>query len=133
MYKGCSKITQTGQKTIIICLYRNFFWKTLILLRTRCQSIHSYVVYVSDPPPSYESLFGKIKRAKAESSGRVDFAKKSCSICTESGTSTIVQCISRKSSKDINTIIGGQHYTLLYQYIKIYKDNITIIGRQHCV
>lgn len=68
----------------------------------------------NDPPPSYESLFGKIKRAKAESSGRVDFAKKSCSICTESGTSTIVQCISRKSSKDINTIIGGQHYTLLY-------------------
>lgn len=45
----------------------------------------------------------------------------------------LVQCISRKSSKDINTIIGGQHYTLLYQYIKIYKDNITIIGRQHCV
>lgn len=89
-------------------------------------SLYKYVSYISDPPPSYESLFGKIKRAKAESSGRVDFAKRSCSICTESG-------ISRQRSKDINTIIGEQHCTLLYQYIKIYKDNITIIGRQHWV
>lgn len=46
----------------------------------------------NDPPPSYESLFGKIKRAKAESSGRVDFAKKSCSICTESGSVFLYDC-----------------------------------------
>uniref|UniRef100_K1P3J2 Uncharacterized protein n=1 Tax=Magallana gigas TaxID=29159 RepID=K1P3J2_MAGGI len=47
----------------------------------------------NDPPPSYESLFGKIKRAKAESSGRVDFAKRSCSICTESVVFAVILCI----------------------------------------
>ena len=30
----------------------------------------------SDAPPSYDSLFGKIKKAKDESSGNVDFAMK---------------------------------------------------------
>lgn len=49
------------------------------------QYILTSSIYISDPPPSFESLFGKIRRAKAESSGRVDFAKKSCSICTKSG------------------------------------------------
>lgn len=46
-----------------------------------------------DPPPSYESLFGKIKKAKAESTGKVDFAKKSCSICTKSVLFTVILCI----------------------------------------
>ncbi|XP_062585523.1 transmembrane protein 272-like [Saccostrea cucullata] len=38
----------------------------------------------NDPPPSYDSLFGKFKQAKAESTGNVDFARKCCSICTGS-------------------------------------------------
>ena len=30
---------------------------------------------ISEPPPSYDSLFGRVKAAKAESSGTVGFLK----------------------------------------------------------
>ncbi|XP_048778349.2 transmembrane protein 272-like [Ostrea edulis] len=43
----------------------------------------------NDPPPSYDSLFGKIKQAEAESKGNVDFGKKCCAICTGSTLFTI--------------------------------------------
>lgn len=41
------------------------------------------------PPPSYDSLFGKIKQAKEESDGNVDFVKTCCGILVGSVACTI--------------------------------------------
>ena len=38
--------------------------------------VYLVVVCVSDPPPSYDSLYGELKAAKAGSSGFLDFLKK---------------------------------------------------------
>ena len=35
---------------------------------------------IAAPPPSYESLFGKMKAAKEQSSGKVDLGKSICVI-----------------------------------------------------
>lgn len=43
----------------------------------------------SESPPSYDSLFGKMKHAKEKSSGNVDFAKNCCSIFLGSCACTI--------------------------------------------
>ncbi|XP_076076604.1 transmembrane protein 272-like isoform X1 [Mytilus galloprovincialis] len=41
------------------------------------------------PPPSYDSLFGKLKQAKEESDGNVDFVKTCCGILVGSVACTI--------------------------------------------
>ncbi|XP_063403552.1 transmembrane protein 272-like [Mytilus trossulus] len=41
------------------------------------------------PPPSYDSLFGKLKKAKEESDGNVDFVKTCCGILVRSVACTI--------------------------------------------
>lgn len=35
-----------------------------------------FLLFISAPPPSYESLFGRVKEARKNSSGILDFFKK---------------------------------------------------------
>ena len=45
-------------------------------------------MHPTQPPPSYESLFGELKAAKQESSGTVDFMQKFFAILFASGDNT---------------------------------------------
>lgn len=50
------------------------------------------IVFPDEPPPSYESLYGKIKRAKVESDNNVGFFRTVAGLLFASGQMNILEC-----------------------------------------
>lgn len=61
-----------------------------------------------EPPPSYESLFGKIKKAKTNSNDNVSFVKSTCGLIM--GSSKYINTVAIASN--ISFILSGTVQTL---------------------
>ncbi|KAK6173816.1 hypothetical protein SNE40_017209 [Patella caerulea] len=61
-----------------------------------------------EPPPSYDSLFGRIKQAKEESNGRVDFVRKVVDIFTIRRCITVILAVMILIPISM-VVIGAQH------------------------
>lgn len=83
--------------------------------------------FIEEQPPSYESIFGKIKHAKETSDGNVGFAKAAMGILCASGENyglKNTECNKITITSQITRIKKRYHIVWRGQFIKVHCDEL---------
>lgn len=101
-----------------------------------CKFEHTCIImyfiwsFIEEQPPSYESIFGKIKHAKETSDGNVGFAKAAMGILCASGENCELEnteCNKITITSQITRIKKRYHIVWRGQFIKVHCDELTCL------